>query len=37
MTGRAILFMTLSWVGVLGLVTWSYYRLLRDDKKHKDK
>jgi len=35
MTGRAILFMTLSWIGVLGLVGWSFYRLLTDTKKHK--
>ena len=33
MTRNAILFMVSSWVGVLGLVAWAFYRLLTDKKK----
>lgn len=32
MTTRAIIFMTLSWVFVLGLLSWSYVRILRHPK-----
>ncbi len=33
MSGPSILFMAISWAGVLGLVGWAYYRLLTDKKK----
>jgi hypothetical protein len=30
----AILFMAASWAGVLGLVSWSYYRILTNRRHH---
>lgn len=33
MTTGAIIFMALSWAGVLGLVFWAYGRLLRGGRK----
>ena len=34
MTGAAIAFMALSWGVALGLVSWSYYRILTHKKHH---
>ena len=31
MSNAALIFMVFAWAGVLGLVSWTWYRLLRTD------
>lgn len=34
MTTNAIIFMAMSWIAVIGLVSWSYKRLLSNPRHH---